>query len=88
MFTEGCLTRSLHLCPVTEPNGDSAGILRPLWRRGLCVFFEGMLLSLIADMKAGVSATGLFDPACCVICNCSEHPSWVWKSLSPKADTE
>lgn len=83
MFTEGCLTRSLHLCPVTEPNGDSAGILRSLWRRGLCVFFEGMLLSLIADTKAGVSIRldSLIQPVASFarFFYCSEHPSGVWQ---------
>lgn len=49
--------------------GDDPGILRSLWRCGLFMFFEGMLLSLTADMKAGVSMTELFDPACSVICS-------------------
>jgi hypothetical protein len=62
-----CLTRSLNLCPVVRTHGDGSGILRSPWRCGLCELFEGMLLSLIANMKAGVSTSGLFDPV--VICS-------------------
>lgn len=28
-----------------------------------------MLFDLIADMKAGVSPIGLFDPACLIVCS-------------------